>query len=264
MTILDDIIAEKQKEVIQLKKETFNNDAPAYEGPTFQEQIHNQKTMGIIAEIKRASPSKGMIHPNVDPAAQAKAYELQGANAISVLTDAPFFKGSMENLTAVRKAVQLPILCKDFIIDTIQIDYAKQAGANIILLIAAALPDKELNVLYDYATQAGLEVLVEVHNEQEMERVLPLDPALIGVNNRNLKTFEVDLTTTSRIADMVTNPRTILIGESGIRHASDVEELASSGAEAILIGETLMRSNNLEKTMRALQIPLPTKTEGQQ
>src|SRR5699024_11141126 len=113
-------------------------------------------------------------------------------------------------------------------------------------------------------TLAGLEVLVEVHNEQEMERVFPLDLALIGVINRNLITFEVDLKTTSRIADMVTNPRTILIVDSVIRHASYVDELASSGAEAILIGETLMRSNNLEKTMRALQIPLPTKTEGQQ
>lgn len=264
MTILDNIIAEKQKEVIQLKKDPIRKDAPVYEGPTFQEQIRKQKTMGMIAEIKRASPSKGMIHPNVNSAAQAKAYEQHGANAISVLTDAPFFKGSMEDLTAVRKAVQLPILCKDFMIDTIQIDDAKQAGANIILLIAAALPDKKLKELYDYATQAGLEVLVEVHNEQEMERILPLDPALIGVNNRNLKTFEVDLTTTGRIADMVTNPQTILIGESGIRHASDVEKLASSGAEAILIGETLMRSNNLPEMMQTLQIPLPMGTESRQ
>lgn len=161
MTILDDIIAEKEKEVIHLKKDTITYKAPAYDGPTFREQITNRNTMGMIAEIKRASPSKGMIHSNVDPKAQAIAYEKNGANAISVLTDGPFFKGSMADLTAVREAVQLPILCKDFMIDTIQIDHAKQAGANIILLIAAALSDTVLKELYDHAVQAGLEVLVE-------------------------------------------------------------------------------------------------------
>src|SRR5699024_12597489 len=129
-------------------------------------------------------------HPNVDPKAQARSYEKYGANAISVLTDGPFFKGSMEDLTAVREAVQLPILSKDFMIDTIQIDHAKQGGANIILLIAAALSDTLLKELYNYAVQAGLEVLVEVDNEEELERVLPLQPSLVGVNNRNLKTFD--------------------------------------------------------------------------
>src|SRR5699024_6576190 len=170
------------------------------------------------------------------PKAQARSHVNVGSHAMSVLTDGPFFEGSMEDLTAVREAVQLPILCKDSMIDTIQIDHAKQAGANIILLIAAALSDTLLKELYNYAVQAGLEVLVEVHNEEEMERVLPLHPSLVGVNNRNLKTFDVDLSTTNRMAKMVTNPQTILIGESGIRHASDVEQLAASGAEAILIG----------------------------
>src|SRR5699024_4790930 len=261
MTILDEIIAEKEKEVMQLKKETIAYNAPAYDGPTFQELITNRNTMGMIAEMKRASPSKGMIHPNVDPKAQARSYEKYGAHAISVLTDGPFFKGSMEDLTAVREAVQLPILCKDFMIDTIQIDHAKQAGANIILLIAAALSDTLLKELYNYAVQAGLEVLVDVHNEEEMERVLLLHPSLIGVSNRNLNKFDLDVSTTNRMAKMVTNPQTILIGESGIRHASDVEQLAASGAEAILIGETLMRSSSLKETMHALQIPLPHKTE---
>src|SRR5699024_12004830 len=134
---------------------------------------------------------------------QARSYDEYGAHAISVLTDVSFVKGSMEDLTAVREAVLLTMLCREFMIDTIQIDHAKQAGANTILLIAAALSDTLLKELYNYAVQAGLEVLVEVHNEEEMERVLPLHPSLVGVNNRNLKTFDVDLSTTNRMAKMV-------------------------------------------------------------
>src|SRR5699024_11072999 len=142
-----------------------------------------------------------------------------------------------------------------------QIDRAKAAGANIILLIAAALDDTLLQKLYHYATDEGLEVLCEVHNAEEMERVRALDPLLIGVNNRNLKTFEVDLATTNRIANMVANNDAILIGESGIKNQGDVKQLARAGAKAILIGETLMRSKTLADTMKSLQIPLPEKTE---
>src|SRR5699024_8738257 len=149
----------------------------------------------IISEIKRASPSKGAINTDVDPVKQATAYEALGASAISVLTDKPFFQGSMDDLRAVRAAVDLPILCKDFMIDPIQIDEAKAAGANMILLIAAALDDAALKSLYTYSLEQGLEVLCEVHNESEMERVLSLGATIIGINNRDLNTFTVDLNT---------------------------------------------------------------------
>lgn len=258
-TILDDIITKKKKEVELLLDQTFEQASSPYTGPTLAEIVRKKNTMAMIAEIKRASPSKGVIRDTVNPARQALMYEKNGASAISVLTDTPFFKGTMDDLRQVREAVNLPILCKDFIIDTIQIDQAKAAGANIILLIAAALHDEKMKELYDYAVALDLEVLCEVHHEAEMERVLRLAPTLIGINNRNLKTFEVDLTTTNRLANMVVDPNTILIGESGIRTKAEVEQLAEAGAEIILIGETLMRADNLTETMRQLQVPLPNK-----
>src|SRR5690625_4348249 len=198
MTILDKIIAEKKKEVSKLKQKTIKkNNFPKIK--TLQERILERQTMSIIAEIKRASPSKGTINDSVDPVKQAIEYSKNGASAISVLTDTPFFKGTMDDLRMVREVVDIPILCKDFIIDKIQIDHAKSAGANIILLIAAALNDEDLIHLYNYARELDLEVLCEVHNEEEMERILKLNAPLIGINNRNLKTFEVDLKTTARL-----------------------------------------------------------------
>lgn len=259
MTILDDIIKEKRKEVLRLKNKTFAQTPIKPIKKTFTEQIKHKQTMGIIAEIKRASPSKGMINADVDPVEQAKFYEANGANAISILTDAPFFKGSMNDLKAVREAVDLPILCKDFIIDTIQIDQAKAAGANIILLIAAALSKQELVHLYEYATSQNLEVICEVNNETEMETVLKTGAILIGVNNRNLKTFDVDLQNTARLAHLVENEDVILIGESGISTREDVEELANAGAEAILVGETLMRADDVPQTLTSFQVQLPVK-----
>jgi indole-3-glycerol phosphate synthase len=258
MTILDKILAEKAKEIVDLIN------IPLLEGtnksvPTFKSKIASSSNMNIIAEIKRSSPSKGAIHMEVDPIEQAKQYEESGAAAISVLTDGPFFNGSMKDLQAVRKAVNIPILCKDFMIDTIQIDHAKAAGANIILLIVAALSDKQFKKLYDYAITLELEVLVEVHNEEEMKRALEVNPEIIGINNRNLKTFEVDLKTTEELARMVTNPETILISESGMKTNQDVERVADVGAVAILVGETLMLSANVQETFGQLQVPLAVK-----
>src|SRR5699024_4835837 len=215
--------------------------------------------MQIIAEIKRSSPSKGTIAMEVDPVEQAKQYEKAGAAAISVLTDRPFFNGSMKDLQAVREAVDIPILCKDFIIDTLQIDHAKAAGANIILLIIAALDEGQFKLLYDYALKLDLEVLVEVHNEEEMKRALAVNPAIIGINNRNLKTFKVDVETTETLARMVKNTNTLLISESGMKTRSDVERVANTGADAILVGETLMRTTNIEEKFGELQIPLVVK-----
>src|SRR5699024_6363032 len=186
------------------------------------------------AQIKRAFPSKGMINKHVDPVIQAQQYEKYGASAISILTDTPFFKGTMQDLLQVRKAVNIPILCKDFIIDRVQIDQAVASGANMILLIAAALDNDQMHDLYHYAISKHAEVLCEVHNEEEMERVLQLKPTLIGINNRNLKTFKVDLHTTARLANMVEDPDVIIISESGIQTKLDVKQLSISGAEAIL------------------------------
>jgi len=259
MTILEKILMEKRKEVKTLRNQTFDQKNIYQKVPPFTDMIKAKKTMGIIAEIKRASPSKGMINTDVDPIQQAKLYANNGANAISVLTDTPFFKGTMEDLRAVREAVDIPVLCKDFIIDSIQIDRAKAAGANIILLIAAALDEQQFIKLYNDAQERELEVLCEVHTEDEMERVLKLGATIIGINNRNLKTFQVDLTTTEKLASMVTDPNTILISESGIQTKEDVKTVATFGAEAILVGETLMRSENVAQTMLDLQIPLPKK-----
>ncbi len=259
MTILDKIITEKKKEVAELLNQTFDQVTISKNVKLFHQIMKEDSTMGVIAEIKRASPSKGMINANVDPVKQAKIYATNGASAISVLTDTPFFKGTMDDLRAVREIVDIPILCKDFIIDKIQIDRAKAAGANIILLIAAALTDADLKKLYEYALENDLEVLCEVHNEEEMERVLNLGAIIIGINNRDLKTFHVDLETTTRLSSMVTDPEIILISESGIQTKEDVETVAKAGAKAILVGETLMRANDVAKTINNLQIPLSNK-----
>lgn len=258
MTILDKILAEKEKEVSLLLNQTF--DQVSFNRPTtFKEKVAASHTMNVISEIKRSSPSKGEIDMAVNPVEQAKKYEASGAAAISILTDKPFFNGSMDDLRAIREAVDLPILCKDFMIDPVQIDQAKAAGASLILLIVAALSDENFKKLYHYALSQDLEVLCEVHNEEEMERALELNPEIIGINNRNLKTFEVDLMTTNNLASMVTNPKTILVSESGIKTKQDVIRVSEAGADAILVGETLMRTDNLTETFQDLKVPIPEK-----
>lgn len=255
MTILDKIIAEKRKEVTLLKERPAPKNKNTHKKVTpFYDRIKDLSTLGIISEIKRASPSKGAINTDVDPVKQAKTYEELGASAISILTDAPFFQGSMSDLQAVRDVVDLPILCKDFMIDPIQIDIAKAAGANMILLIAAALNDEQLTSLYNYSIENELEVLCEVNNESEMERVLSLGANIIGINNRDLRTFTVDLETTEKLAHMVTDPNTLLISESGIQSEADAKQVQSYGADAILVGETLMKANNLNETFKSLQV----------
>lgn len=260
MTILDTILTEKRKEVSALKGQHFAA-VPGKTVPSFKETVLKASKMPIIAEIKRASPSKGAIDMAVDPATQAKIYESAGASAISVLTDKAFFQGSMEDLQAVREAVDLPILCKDFIIDAVQLQRAKAAGAQVALLIAAALSDEQLRDLYEEAGALELEVVCEVHNEQELERVLELKPAIVGINNRDLKTFQVDLMTTNKLASisLEANPDTIIVSESGIKQRSDVVRVQEAGANAVLIGETLMRSSNLPATFKELQVAFPVK-----
>lgn len=257
MTILADILHQKEKEVAALKAQT----APFSEAsekmiPSIQQTFSKAGHMNVIAEIKRASPSKGSIDLQVDPVEQAKQYEAHGAGAISVLTDNTFFQGSMDDLIAVREAVNIPLLCKDFMIDPIQIDQAKAAGASIILLIVAALDQKTLQQLYTYGKQQSLDVLVEVHNETEMNRALQIDADIIGINNRNLKTFDVDLQVTENLAPMAKNANILLIGESGVKTHNDVLRLGISGMKAVLVGETLMRSDSLSETFTNMQIPI--------
>ncbi|WP_236036650.1 indole-3-glycerol phosphate synthase TrpC [Heyndrickxia oleronia] len=257
MTILDEIIFEKEKEVSFLKKYYQKNERISQKSvASIYDSFRSGKQMNIIAEIKRASPSKGNINIDVDPIAQAKQYQELGANAISVLTDGSFFKGSMNDLQAIREVVDLPILCKDFMIDLIQIDRAKEFGANIILLIVAALSKQRLEELYRYAKSLHLDVLVEVHNEEELETALQIGANIIGINNRSLKTFAVDLAVTERLAKRIDRDEVLIIGESGIKNKQDVERMKNAGAKGILVGETLMSSPDLSTTFQQLQIPL--------
>lgn len=257
MTILDTILAEKAKEVARLK-EQYQSASKQINQPikSLYDMFIQSEYMNVIAEIKRASPSKGSINPDVNPPEQGRNYEKYGASVISVLTDYPFFKGTMEDLAAVREAVDIPILNKDFIIDEVQIDRAKDYGANVILLIAAALPKDHLLKLFTYAKQLNLEVLFEVHNEEELLVAQEIGATIIGINNRNLKTFEVDLAITERLAALIDTSKTVVISESGIKTTGDVERIKQTGARGILVGETMMRSGQLEKTFSELRIKL--------
>lgn len=254
-TILDQIIEVKKTELEQLRGLPFINDGERKKR-SFIEKINQANEMNIIAEFKRASPSKGDINPNLNPVEQAQKYAQFGADAISVLTDSSFFKGSFADLQAVREAIDLPILCKDFIIDKVQIDMAKFAGADLILLIAAALEGSKLVELYQYAQSQNLEVLVEIHDEEDLAKAKLAKAQLIGINNRNLKTFEVSLETTEILAPLVTETGAALISESGIKTVKDVSRVVAAGARGILVGETFMTSDDLKGTFGQLKLPL--------
>lgn len=255
-TILDKIIAEKQIEVEKLKKLGPFPCITSHKKRSFISNLSSAVEVAIIAEFKRASPSKGDINIGLDPKTQAKHYEDGGANAVSVLTDSSFFKGSYEDLQAVRESIDLPILCKDFIIDQIQIDLAKKSGADLILLIAAALNEEKLKYLYEYALSLDLEVLMEVHNKEEVSKVLKTGNRLIGVNNRNLKTFEVSLETTEELAPMIKTEGCYLISESGIKNVNDVNRVIRAGANGILVGETFMKHSDLSSALKEMKRPL--------
>jgi indole-3-glycerol phosphate synthase len=259
LNILDKIVEQKKREVAQLPARLIAagdlRDAMLEHGERrdFIAALKNPRAgkIGLIAEVKKASPSAGVICQDFDPVKIAKEYEAAGASCLSVLTDEKFFQGSLDYLHQIRAAVKLPLLRKDFIIDERQILEAIEWGADAILLIVAILTDAQLAKFHSLATEAGLAVLVEVHDEEELERALKISPALIGVNNRNLKTFKVDLATTEELAKKIGTGK-ILVAESGVHTRTDVERLKKCGAGAILVGESLMKQGNIGAKVREL------------
>jgi indole-3-glycerol phosphate synthase len=253
MNILDTIAAQKRIEAARLPEAQLSSAvlsaALARRGGRrdFLAALRHPRrgTMALIAEVKKASPSAGVICPDFDPVRIAREYEAAGASCLSVLTDEKFFQGSLDHLRQIRNAVPLPLLRKDFIIDERQILEAVEAGADAVLLIARMLAGAELKRFHTLASEAGLAALVEVHNEAEMDRALALGAQLIGVNTRNLDTFKVDPSLTARLAARIppaARANMVLVAESGIHTRADVERARQAGAGAILVGESLMRN----------------------
>jgi indole-3-glycerol phosphate synthase len=244
MNRLDEILRTKRIEVDRLRPRAAELESSAQERDDFRGfwsalQRPDEK-VAVIAEIKKASPSAGVIAESFDPVAIAENYERSGAAAISVLTDKQFFQGALDHLVDVRRAVALPVLQKDFILDEIQIAESAAAGADAILLIVAALEQKQLVDLYDAATKYRLDALVEVHTREELDRALDIGARIIGINNRDLATFDVDLSVTEELCKHVPDA-VVLVSESGIKTAQDVARLQGCGVDAILVGEALMR-----------------------
>jgi indole-3-glycerol phosphate synthase len=255
-SILDKIVTAKRLEIEQAKSRVPVRDvrAAADDAPrvrAFGQALAAAGPIKLIAEIKKASPSRGVICPDFRPLEVAEVYQQSGATCISVLTDPGFFQGSLDILHAVRQRVDLPVLRKDFVLDTYQVCEARAAGADAVLLIAECLEDDALRRLYEAIEELGMTALVECHEQANLPRILELGAAVIGINNRNLHTFATDLEQTIRLRSQVPTDR-IVVGESGIRSRADVVRLENAGVNAILVGEHLMAARDMAGAVREL------------
>lgn len=262
--ILDRILSVKAQEIAEAQREipleAIRDQATAAAAPRdFVDALQKRvaaKQPAVIAEIKKASPSKGVIRENFDPAAIARAYEQHGATCLSVLTDRQFFMGAPAYLQAARAACALPVLRKDFIVDPYQIYEARAMGADCILLIVAALSDEQMQSLESVAHELGMAVLVEVHDAAELERALALDTLLLGINNRNLRTFETRLETTLELLPLIP-PGRVVITESGIASRDDVAQMQAHDVHGFLVGETFMRASDPGVALQQLFFTAP-------
>jgi len=253
MKILETIVTQKKLEIARLKSEGIKApEKPALPVRGFIQALTRASEIAVIAEVKKASPSKGIICQDFDPIKIATSYEEGGAEAISVLTDERFFQGSLEYIPLVRQTVKLPVIRKDFIIDELQIDQSNRYGADAILLIAAILVQEQLRDYLQMAAELGIDVLVEVHNEKELEKSLAAGSRIIGINNRDLRDFTVDLATTLRLRQEIPDAIPV-VSESGIRNRDDIRTLQDRGITAVLIGESLMRSDDRAAALRKLK-----------
>lgn len=254
--ILDKIVAYKREEVRITQQKVplsvLQNGVQPRETRSFAQALRKSGDVTLIAEIKKASPSKGLIRVDFNPGEIAKIYSESGASAISVLTDREFFQGSPEYLTTARDLGSLPVLRKDFVIDPYQIYEAKYLGADALLLIMAILTDREVTEFQKIASDLGLQCLVEVHTEKELERALKAGATIIGINNRDLQTFKTELDTTFRLRQLVTDPDVTVVSESGINTRSDVIKLRENGVHAMLVGEALMRETDISAKIAEL------------
>ena len=248
-SILDEIVATKRKEVAasryRLPMEELETQASEAPPPRdFRASLAGPGPIQLIAEVKKASPSAGVIRPDFDPIAIARAYQAHGAACLSVLTDAPYFQGHLSYLARVRASVAIPLLRKDFVIDEYQVVEARMAGADAVLLIAEILDDNQLAGLQALARRWGMAALVEFHDEANLTRVLASGADLVGINNRDLRRFRTDLGLTLRLRDRIP-PDVVLVAESGIKSRADAERLEAAGVSAILVGESLMRQDDI-------------------
>lgn len=251
MTILDTILEEKRSEVRRLQR-----NHPRWSGRTqpvrpFAAALNRLPQIAIIAEVKKASPSKGIICPDFDPVKIGTSYESGGAAAISVLTDEKFFQGASEYLVKVREQVGIPVLRKDFIIDPLQVEETAHLNADAMLLIVAALSDSQLSELYAAAREFRIEPLIEIHSGKELDRAMKVDPDLIGINNRDLKSFVVDIGVTLDLVRSIPRHVTV-ISESGIENGEQTETLKSAGVKAVLVGESLVKLDDPSSLIKEL------------